>query len=93
MASRPDPPRFFVAVFFWVFLADFSVFLAFGAGFGREAFRVGLRTLTFFGRLALAAAGRRFGADALLTARLAAFFLPAFAFRTGFLAIVRLRSV
>jgi hypothetical protein len=70
--SRPVPPAL-------------SLFEGARFFFGVAAFVFAFTT--FLGRLALEAAGRRFGADALLAARLTAFFFPFFAFRAGFLAI------
>jgi len=64
------------ATFFLVAFAGLAAFFAFGRWAGFEV-----------RRRVLEAAGRRFGADALLTARLAAFFFPVRALPAGFLAI------
>jgi hypothetical protein len=94
--SRPVPPalRFadepvlpFGAAFLATFRAAFPVvFLA--AGRPAALPRAGLELFALLGRLALEAVERRFGADALLAGRLAAFFPCGRALRTGFLAIL-----
>ncbi len=77
--SRPVPPTFFFGAALTVFLAAVR-----GAGLLALARR---ELLERVGRLALRAADRFFGADALLAWPLTAFFFCVCAFRTGFLAI------